>query len=240
VEIDAVIGAFAETTDKHLEGIHHGVNKLASPDVAIHRIVFGSGVSSAVAGTPLLVETTQAVPSGRIWNLNSIGIFGNDGHTEVPFNAIPLGASGVSTYNNNPFPVALTIAGGTVSAIAINGTTTGLTSGVFFVPAGGTVNVTYTVAPTTFSSAGTSQVSPTLAFADLYAASAGLELPEFSAQIGSSIDIPSTLNYPRKSQWLKAGERLAALVYNLPATQQIVLTGRITEWEVGAQEPLVT
>ena len=68
-------------------------------------------------------------------------------------NQIPLAASGVASYNNNSVGVNQTITGGTVTAIAINGTTTGLTSGVFFVPAGGTVTVTYTVAPTTFTTA---------------------------------------------------------------------------------------
>lgn len=66
-------------------------------------------------------------------------------------NQIPLGASGVATFNNNPIGVNLTIAGGTVSQIAINGTNTNLTSGTFFVPAGGTVTVTDTVPPTTFT-----------------------------------------------------------------------------------------
>jgi hypothetical protein len=66
-------------------------------------------------------------------------------------NQIVLGATGVAAYNNNSVGVNQTISGGTVTAIAINGVTTGLTSGTFFVPAGGTVTVTYSVAPTTFT-----------------------------------------------------------------------------------------
>jgi hypothetical protein len=65
-------------------------------------------------------------------------------------NSIAIGATGVAAYNNNSAGVNLTIAGGTVTVIAINGTATGLTSGTFFVPAGGTVTVTYSVTPTTF------------------------------------------------------------------------------------------
>jgi hypothetical protein len=75
-------------------------------------------------------------------------------------NQIPLGASGVATFNNNSAGVQQTITGGTVTAIAINGTSTGQTSGVFFVPAGGTVTVTYTVAPTTFTTAGIPVTTP--------------------------------------------------------------------------------
>ena len=68
-------------------------------------------------------------------------------------NQIPLAATGVASFSNNSAGVLQTISGGTVTVIAINGTTTGLTSGTFFVPAGGTVTVTYSVAPTTFTTA---------------------------------------------------------------------------------------
>ncbi len=40
------------------------------------------------------------------------------------------------------------ISGGTVTVIAVNGTTTGLTSGTVIVPANGTITLTYSVAPT--------------------------------------------------------------------------------------------
>lgn len=79
---------------------------------------------------------------------------GTAGSSTPAVNSIPLAASGVASYNNNATGVNLTISGGTVTVIAINGTTTGLTSGTFFVPAGGTVTVTYSVAPTTFTTAG--------------------------------------------------------------------------------------
>jgi hypothetical protein len=42
----------------------------------------------------------------------------------------------------------ITIGGGTVTAIAINGTTTGLTSGTFYLKANDTITVTFTSAPT--------------------------------------------------------------------------------------------
>lgn len=77
-----------------------------------------------------------------------------NGSSTPAVNQIVLGANGVAAYNNNSVGVNQTISGGTVTAIAINGTTTGLTSGVFFVPAGGTVTVTYSVAPSTFTTAG--------------------------------------------------------------------------------------
>lgn len=50
----------------------------------------------------------------------------------------------------NPFPVDCTayVTGGTVSAISIGGTATGITSGPVTVPAGQTITLTYTAAPT--------------------------------------------------------------------------------------------
>jgi hypothetical protein len=49
----------------------------------------------------------------------------------------------------NPFNVdaSVMVSGGTVSAIAIGGTSTGLTSGQFFIPAGQSITLTYSAAP---------------------------------------------------------------------------------------------
>src|SRR5262249_49213710 len=60
---------------------------------------------------------------------------------------MPLAATGVASLTPNPVPVSITITGGTVTVIAINGVTTGLTTGTFTVPVGGSVTVTYSVAP---------------------------------------------------------------------------------------------
>jgi hypothetical protein len=62
--------------------------------------------------------------------------------------AITLAATGVAAANPNPVPVSATVSGGTVTVIAVSGVTTGQTSGTFTVPAGGTIAVTYSVAPT--------------------------------------------------------------------------------------------
>jgi hypothetical protein len=67
--------------------------------------------------------------------------------TTTPVVAIILGATTVAAYNPNPVGVLATITGGTVTVISVNGTVTGLTSGTIYVPAGGTIAITYTVAP---------------------------------------------------------------------------------------------
>ncbi len=234
MELDVAFELFAKNTHTELGKLHSAIKGVnAKP---IQRVVGGSAVT--VAGGSLLVESQHAVPVGRAWNYLAIGIFGSDGHTPVPFNAIPLCASGVATYNNNPSGVQLTISGGTVTAIAINGTVTGLTSGVFSVPANGTVTVTYTVAPTTFTTTPNSVATPSGSTVDVYSASSGIETPEFTAQLDSGLDIPSIQYYTKWALWGHMGERPLALAYNLPANQQVVLVCRVAEYPVDAVEAL--
>lgn len=119
-------------------------------------------------GAAVASFTIPGPDSGYLWAPKMFAVTVNGLVSTTPaVNAIPLGASGVATYNNNSVGVNLTISGGTVSQIAINGTNTNLTSGTFFVPAGGTVTVTYTVAPTTFATAGIAVTSQP--FVNVYA-----------------------------------------------------------------------
>jgi hypothetical protein len=61
--------------------------------------------------------------------------------------AVPA-STGTAT-NTNAFPVAVAVSGGTVSVIAVNGVTIySATGNTVVVPPGGTVGLTYTVAPT--------------------------------------------------------------------------------------------
>ncbi len=60
--------------------------------------------------------------------------------------AVP--ASTVAATNNSGVDCMVFVAGGTVTAIAISGSATGLTSGAFRVPAGASIAITYSVAPT--------------------------------------------------------------------------------------------
>lgn len=59
-----------------------------------------------------------------------------------------VAASGTAMTNNSGVDCTVFVTGGTVTAIAIGGTTTGLTSGAFRVPAAQTITYTYSVAPT--------------------------------------------------------------------------------------------
>ena len=62
--------------------------------------------------------------------------------------AMTLPLSTVPAVNPNPVSQSVTVTGGTVTAIAISGVSTGLTTGTFTVPAGGSITITYSVAPT--------------------------------------------------------------------------------------------
>jgi len=59
----------------------------------------------------------------------------------VPATTVPL----ISTYN---FSVYVTITGGTMTNVSINGSTVGTGAGTYILPALGTITLTYTVAPT--------------------------------------------------------------------------------------------
>jgi hypothetical protein len=60
--------------------------------------------------------------------------------------AVP--ASTVAVNNSSGFPVQVVITGGTMTAVIVGGVTVGTGAGTYVVPAGGTISMTYTVAPT--------------------------------------------------------------------------------------------
>jgi hypothetical protein len=61
---------------------------------------------------------------------------------------ISVPASGSETFNPLGVPISLLPTGGAIQAIAINGVTTGLVSGVFYLSSMDTFTITYSVAPT--------------------------------------------------------------------------------------------
>lgn len=65
-----------------------------------------------------------------------------------PQTAPTMPASGTALTNPFPFDSNVYVSGGTVTAIAVGGTATGLTSGAVFVAAGETITLTYSAAPT--------------------------------------------------------------------------------------------
>jgi hypothetical protein len=91
----------------------------------------GQAVDAAVTGgtiTGILVLPTPAIP--------------------VTTPAVP--ASTVTATNTNAFPVAVTMSGGTITVQAVGGSTqfTNQAGAILIVPAGSTIAITYSVAPT--------------------------------------------------------------------------------------------
>jgi hypothetical protein len=62
--------------------------------------------------------------------------------------AMTLAATTVASVNPNPVPVDITVTGGTVTVIAVGGVVTGLTTGTFRIPPGGSITITYSAGPT--------------------------------------------------------------------------------------------
>jgi hypothetical protein len=87
-----------------------------------------------------IVGGTQAFVGGMFRDNKNLNPRGNVSP------AVP--ATTVAQTNNTGVDATVYIAGGTVSAIAVMGVTTGLTAGTFRVPVGQTITLTYTVAPT--------------------------------------------------------------------------------------------
>lgn len=69
-----------------------------------------------------------------------------------PVNTPAIPASTVTATNTNPWPVLVQITGGTTTVIAVNGTTVATTTPAsVVVPAGGTIAITYSVVPTSWT-----------------------------------------------------------------------------------------
>jgi hypothetical protein len=96
-------------------------------------------LNGGLAGTTLLVDAATSAANLRLRDIGRPA-----GHVTAP--AVP--ATTVALQNPYWRDAAVNIVGGTVTVIAVDGTATGLTSGTVIVPAGKTVTLTYSAAPT--------------------------------------------------------------------------------------------
>lgn len=95
----------------------------------------GFGLEWGVNLTPGLRNDTTATNGA---SLDSGGGFATP--------AVPASLTPVT--NTSPLPATVVISGGTMSNVSVNGVTAGAGAGTYTVPAGGTIVMTYTVAPT--------------------------------------------------------------------------------------------
>lgn len=100
---------------------------------------FGKGNATGKTGSTLVATVLATATTATEANTGAVP-------TNPTTPAFPT--TGTAVKNTNPYAVNVSITAGTVSHIKINGTSTGLTSGNFVVPSGGSVAVTYTGTPT--------------------------------------------------------------------------------------------
>lgn len=79
------------------------------------------------------------------------------------------------------------------------------------------------------------------AIVDVYLASSGVELPDFSCQIETGLTVPftgGTIWYSKEVVWAQPGERLCALVYGFStaAPVPLILMARIADYELNQKE----
>lgn len=65
-----------------------------------------------------------------------------------PYTAPAVPASTVTATNTSGSAMLVQVQGGTVTVVAVNAVTVGTLAGLFLVPAGQTIAITYSVAPT--------------------------------------------------------------------------------------------
>lgn len=102
--------------------------------------------------TTFAMTNSKYIGSSNIFNnitVTNPKLTNNPGYNPTgPQTAPSMPASGTALTNPFPFDATVYVSGGTVTEIAVGGTATGLTSGSVFVPAGETITLTYSTAPT--------------------------------------------------------------------------------------------
>lgn len=98
--------------------------------------VWGAGAGKAITST-----------SSGAWDVNSAFTNNTGYNPQGSLSSAPAIPNGVSVTNPFPFPVMITIAGGTVQGVSIGGFSTGLINGTFIVGVGQSIVVSYTSAP---------------------------------------------------------------------------------------------
>lgn len=103
-----------------------------------------AGPLAPLESTTIKQFAEARIPGKRDGSMQFTTLFDNTGTTVTP--GFP--ATNTPVTNNNGWPVFVTITGGTLTSVKVNGTQVGTAAGTYVVPAGQTISVTYTLAPT--------------------------------------------------------------------------------------------
>ena len=101
------------------------------------------GTISSGRASNIHFDITSGTPT--VQNNAGVAMLGVTPPISISTPAVP--ASGTPVTNTQPGAVMVSVSGGTVTDIAINGTSTGRTAGSFMVPPGGTITLTYSAVP---------------------------------------------------------------------------------------------
>lgn len=230
LNFDFFLGHIDKALDKH-------ASEVRTPQPLRRDFAVAAVTPASAVPNPFLLKVQMQPAAGRLYELTDIGVYTTDGHTPPAASVtgvtqLALGASPATAFNTNAFPIQVTITGGTVSAIAVNGVTTGSTSGTFTVPAFGNITVTYTVLPT-ITTAATAQI-----VADTYAGpSAGLDSPGDMGSFVFSSAVPTTSPLlGDKKAFAESMDYIYAWVYNVGPNQILSLAGTVFDWRVRDRE----
>jgi hypothetical protein len=123
------------------DNFYIGGYDLSGDVTSIDRI---SGPLALLEATGIKQLAENRIPGLRSGELQFTSLFNNTGTTSTP--GVPSSTTPVTNANN--WPVFVTITGGTLSSVKINGLQVGTTAGTYVLPAGSNISITYTVAPT--------------------------------------------------------------------------------------------
>lgn len=120
-----------------------GVVSTAFSATAVHPTIgVSTGAASSIAAAP--ASALASVPVGTIlFPANPLG-----SALPVPPLTPAVPATTVPVTNNSSQAASVTISAGTITNVSVNGATVGAGAGTYVVPAGGTIAITYSVAPT--------------------------------------------------------------------------------------------
>lgn len=168
--------------------------------------------------------------SGFIWRIQRVTIAtnGTDGAGFVTAGtpsqpAVP--ASTVAQQNVNSYPVRVVVSGGTATATFVNGIQVGVGDGTFIVPSGGSISITYSLAPTwVWSNAFPSSTANLGAGYSLYTTSD--ESGQSKNLIDSSLQVGQGYYPASRGVFLMPGEGLLAIV-NSTAPNTYTMSGQV-------------
>lgn len=145
MEAELGLKFWAESEDRIVKAIESTKPVTCKP---VFKPVFGSNISTA-AGSPLIIDTFDQPSPGRMWFIHRLGVFGNDGHTQLwqdqAANTNITAGAGSRTLNGGQALAGIFItlttaitAAGTVTITGVQNFANGNTSLTFNLPTGAT------------------------------------------------------------------------------------------------------